>query len=246
MLSLGSNFFSRYFGFHLRIASENFIHSQISNSYLLWVFWKYGQPLSAVFLLGLVAYLWILLTKNKNDYWRPVLRSGGFCLLTIICIVMIFTISKTRLVTYWIPTYPFMAIFLGAIYAGTLDQIKKPQKNILRILAILIILGNFAFAANEAWFASKLYITKVAVEEKQIGLVLAKTSRPAYLYEHPHDQTIQYYAQRKITHLTAEENITPETPFYMVIPTKLIPQNRWLEDFITLYKGADLTLFGVE
>lgn len=243
-LLLGSFFLSKYFGFQIFRLGKNVIDSRISVGYLLWVFWKYGQPLSFLFIIGVISFLSSKL-KNRKPAQSDIFRPGIFFLISFLFIFAVFLISTTRLVPYLIPSYPFLTMFLASTY-GVYES-KNSLKNPLRILAILVLIIAVFFSLREAFWDSRLYVSAFSWDEKTIGLALKNALKiiPVYLYEYPNDQTIDFYAERRVTYLNEENSSFLVPPFYLVLPTPLIKENDWLKNFPPLYKGDNLALIKV-
>ncbi|MFY9462254.1 MAG: glycosyltransferase family 39 protein [Candidatus Sungiibacteriota bacterium] len=234
----GPAFFIKYFGFQLGRVTRNVIQSGITNGYVLWVFWKYGQPWSSLFVISSTIFA-IFLRRKKEIV---------FAFAAFVLTFGIFMLPTTKLVTYFIPSYPFLAIFLAVVYGGIFSTMRPVSQNILRAAVGLALIVAMVFSIREAFFESRLYVTKQAVDSKEIGTLLSRKSSdtPIYLYENPSDQAIQYYSRRKATHLTEEKGVALSPPFFLVIPTSLVKENEWLGEFPKLYSGIYLTLVSVE
>lgn len=244
------NFLARYFGFQLGRAAENILESRVTASYALWVFFRHGQPWSALLVTGAVG--WIAARLAPPSAGRAGWRSGGndvgqavwFALAAWLFVFSIFLLPVTKLITYFIPSYPFAIIFLGTLYAA----LKERYPALLRAVAGAALAIALAIGIREAFFDTRLYVSKESRDEKAIGLTLASHEPVAmtYLYEFPSDQSIQYYSRRTVKHITATNDDALVPPFHLIIPTPLISENEWLKGFSALYRGEYLALYRIE
>ena len=113
-------------------------------------------------------------------------------------------------------------------------------------IALCIVVAIFP-SFREAFGKSVLYVSTKSGDEKTVGLLLAETEgeTPALLYEFPHDQTIQYYARRRVSHLHEETASALSPPFHLIIPSQLVKDNPWLAGATQNFAGKELSLFHV-
>ena len=240
----GMEFFRVYLGFHVaeRFAG-NIIGSGITSGYILWVFWRYGQPWLIIFLFSFLLYLFRSKIKSSSLFSKETCTAASWVFWTCLFIAGLFMVSRTKLVPYFIPVYPWVAIFISIVYSALILQSGKVRIAARAIMLLALTIGAI-LTYNEVFLNPKLYITRAAGEEKIIGQILrGKPDFPVIIYEYPSDQTIKYYSERKVLHLTAEnaEQLVP--PFYIIIPSELLEQNEWLKSLPNLFGGKSLSLY---
>ncbi|MBI4132388.1 MAG: glycosyltransferase family 39 protein [Candidatus Sungbacteria bacterium] len=237
-------FFAHYFGFQIGRAAVNILESQITAAYVLWVFFRHGQPWSSLLIAGAAGWL-----AARFAGWRrgnpEIARAVWFSLAAWLFFFGFFLLPKTKLITYFIPSYPFAAIFLGALYAAILQT---KSRTVFRAVGRAAIIAALILSVREAFLDTRLYVTAASADEKSIGLTLAGESAgiPIYLYEFPPDQSIQYYSRRPVRHISAASGVALAPPFNLIIPTPLIAENKWLNAFPPLYRGKSLALYRIE
>jgi 4-amino-4-deoxy-L-arabinose transferase-like glycosyltransferase len=242
----GGEFFGRFFGSQIGRVSVNAISSGISNGYLSWVFFKYGAPWSVASLLVLAWYALGFKKRTVDGERRSAWQTMTFALGSCALIAFPFLLSTTKLVTYLIPVYPFVVLFLAGLYAYLMSGTSEWKLRTRAGIILCFIVALFP-TMREAFGDGVLYVSRASADEKEIGLSLADAPEkiPALLYEFPGDQAIQYYARRRVEHLREEAAWPLTPPFYLVIPSSLIEENDWLRAFSPSYKGEYLSLFPI-
>ena len=244
---IGWEFLWRYFGFHFSLAAQNVIHSQITTGYALWVFLKYSFPWSALFPVAIFTFLTLIRYLNFYPVLRPIISYGWSILVSVLALSSVFALTGTKLITYFIPTYPFIVLFLAVVWSGAYQVTTEKWRVILKSVVWSALVIGAIFSFREAFINSRLYVTRTAADSKAIGLLLSQGQQwPIYLYEYQPDQTIQYYAQKRVEHLTEQSSDNLSVQFYLVIPTDLVKENPWLSDVTGLYSGKYLSLFEVK
>ncbi|TSC82538.1 MAG: glycosyl transferase protein [Parcubacteria group bacterium Gr01-1014_19] len=234
------------FSFFLKDA-QNVIHSQITTGYALWVFLKYSFPWSALFPVAIFTFLTLIRYLNFYPVLRPIISYGWSILVSVLALSSVFALTGTKLITYFIPTYPFIVLFLAVVWSGAYQVTTEKWRVILKSVVWSALVIGAIFSFREAFINSRLYVTRTAADSKAIGLLLSQGQQwPIYLYEYQPDQTIQYYAQKRVEHLTEQSSDNLSVQFYLVIPTDLVKENPWLSDVTGLYSGKYLSLFEVK
>jgi hypothetical protein len=119
-------------------SGDNWFYFRIlnDNHFAPWLYWLLPSFLITVY-------------ANEEQYKQP----GKFLIVTIICNLIILTLSETKLKWYDAPLFPFMALLIGLglsqIYNAVI-KILNTQKQLIHILFfILFTLGIFASSTNE-------------------------------------------------------------------------------------------------
>ncbi len=110
-------------------------------------------PYSLTFYFGLI---WLIANKFRGFYDSPVLK---FSFSWFVAMLLIFTVAKGKIPTYFIQGYPGMALFTAwFIYHLRFDRIfiKRIWQGTFFIPALLFFLGGFglvyAFSASPIWY----------------------------------------------------------------------------------------------
>ena len=242
----GAGFFSEFFGRQVGRVAVNTLQSGITNGYVLWVFFKYGTPWSILVVLALIGYGLLSFKKREREETKKQWRFATFALCSSVLVSLPFFLSTTKLITYFIPTYPFVALFIAAVYSSAAERGEVARIAARVAIALCIVVAIFP-SFREAFGKSVLYVSTKSGDEKTVGLLLAETEgeTPALLYEFPHDQTIQYYARRRVSHLHEETASALSPPFHLIIPSQLVKDNPWLAGATQNFAGKELSLFHV-
>lgn len=241
----GEGFFSEFFGKQVGRVAVNTLQSGITNDYVLWVVGKYGMPWSVLAVLALLPY-GILCAKRKESVEKKESWSfATFALGSVALVSLPFLLSTTKLITYFIPVYPFIALFLAALYARAV-AVSHSRTFARAVMAFCFVVALFP-SFREAFGAGVLYVSAKSADEKAVGTLLAqaKGETPIFLYEFPHDQSIEYYARRRVSHLNEEMGLQISPPFYLIIPSTLVKENAWLSAVTPEFTGRELLLFHI-
>ncbi|MBI2025040.1 MAG: glycosyltransferase family 39 protein [Candidatus Harrisonbacteria bacterium] len=230
----GGAFWNDYFGYHiLQRAAQNVLNSGISLPYFFWVTWKYLQPWSGIFIPAVLAtgFVWI---KSRSQ--RKTLELASL-LSAILFIFFIFAVSKTKLLTYFTPLYPLLAVFF-AILAERFWRVSAKW-----VLLFLVLIGLWG-SAREAFVSQKIYHLDYSFDEKNIGLLLNGSSGAdaAFTFQWDHHNSLRYYSQREIQPLQFNSSNQPDPPFWLILPTELLEENPDLKNMTTPFSGQYLTL----
>ncbi len=242
MIKIGPDFLTDYFVSQAGRFNTNIGHNGIGNAYLTWVFWKFGQPWSATLILSVVVAIFLKRYSRVNVATRQFLRLAAASLGSFSFIWFIFYAASSKLVTYPIPSYPFLAVFIGSVYAAAVAALNKNSVFIRSIATCLVVLA-VALSVREAFIHQRLYISRETVDFKTIGLLLAdrQDAHPVYLYENSGGPALTYYSGKRVLHLKEGDELPLTSSVYIVLPTELIKDNAWLARSIA-YSGQYLSL----
>lgn len=186
------------------------------------------QPWFFTFILATILFLFT--TKNKRKDYAFEL----FTLITTIAIFILFYIPQTKLLYYFIPMLPFMAMFLGS-YSLKLYQKSKVTMGI--ILFILITLGLihtlltiFSEKDRDFFLQESQTISRytVANDEKRVAIIASEQHLPLYTYAWQFYSTLFYYSHNiSLARLTRSTHLL-YPPLLILLPTPLITQQLYL------------------
>ncbi|QQG46401.1 MAG: glycosyltransferase family 39 protein [Candidatus Niyogibacteria bacterium] len=245
---LGGRFIADYLGLHvIERFSDNIIQSGITAPYIAKVFWIAGQPWSSVLILALLIFGATFFGKQKESS-KQIRRLALFSFTSSVFLIAIFMASRTKLITYFIPAYPFLVLFLASVYWWFLEISQKKYVLFLRGTFIFLAIIAFGLSFREAFLESKLYVSRQVSDAKPVGVYLADAPEniPVFSYEYAYDKTVRFYSGKDIIRIKEDNGQTLETPFYLIIPTALLRENEWLNRFPKLHSGKYLTLVLVQ
>ncbi|MBI2009778.1 MAG: glycosyltransferase family 39 protein [Candidatus Chisholmbacteria bacterium] len=181
--------------------------------------------------------------KPSPGHWLTLLSAFFF--------LVIFSLSKTRFMYYYVPALPFMALFLGLTLKELVTRFSFSTK--LAILLPLIMIGLvdtslhiFSPKERNFFFQSLPKITRyqVAEEEKIMGHYLAQNSLPLYAYRWNFYETLNYYGDAPHTIDSPQMPENPERPFLLLLPQPLVSSPK-VQTALTEYQktGAPQTIF---
>lgn len=239
-VKFGKIFWQDYLGYHVfGRFNENILASKITVGYYLNSLWKLSQPI--IPLISICVMLTPIFYKNRKklglapNYLIAALAS-------IIFIFALFSLSKTKLVTYYTPLYPFIAIAAGLAYYG-IKNILVRWRWLTRASAAVVII-TLAYYGGSEFFYPQIYVTRAAPDEKAIGLYLAENNngQEVNIFNWNHHNTIRYYSGGLTESLQFNTSRQPQVPSWMILPTEVLNLNEPLKKFPVPYSGEYLTL----
>ena len=231
-IKFGKVFWQDYLGYHvLERFNENILGSKITVGYYLYSLWNLSQPIIPLILTCII----LLFFSLKNRRYLTVV------LTNIIFIFILFSASKTKLVTYYTPLYPFVAVMGGLIYYEFKNLIQ--YKWLAHIVVTITILVSTFYSLKE-FFYPQIFITHASIDEKAIGLYLTKNnnSEEINIFNWDHQNTIKYYSNSQTESLQFNTSRAPKIPSWIILPTEILTLNEPLKDFPVPYSGEYLTL----
>lgn len=241
----GSAFWQNYLGYHIFArATQNILGSKITVSYFISLLWEASEPLIPIFLTAIILILFF--RKRLARTSKELFYLAWAALLSVLFIFIVFSLVKTKLITYYTPMYPFLAIFIGSIFSLVIDSFKPQWLKWLGRITLLIIIINAGFSTIiEAFISPQIYISKASSDEKAVGLYLkdeAKNNEEINLFNWNHHNTIRYYSNRMTESLQFNSTRQPIPPFWLILPSELLQVNPDLKKITPAYSGQYLTL----
>lgn len=239
-VKFGGGFWRDYLGYHVfGRFSENILGSKITVGYYLHSLWKLSLPIIPLILI--CAILSPIFIKNRKRLGATPAYLAAI-LIIIVFIFVLFSLSQTKLITYYTPLYPFVALAGGLVYFG-IRKITNRRHWLIHSVAVIIIFV-FGYYGLSEFFYPQIYITRAAPDEKSIGLYLAKnhSGEEINIFNWNHHNTIRYYSGRLTDSLQFNTGRQPQTPSWLIIPTEVFNLNKQLASLPAPYLGEYLTL----
>lgn len=181
------------------------------------------QPWFFIFILSAIVFFIRSKTKLKDNQFE------FFTLLITIAIFLLFYLPQTKLLYYFIPMLPFMAMFIGSFMTKLL---KKHKKAILLVFLLLATVGSIntslrIFSDKDRGFflqpSQKITRYTVANDEKIVAKIAGREKLPLYLYNWKFFPTLIYYSELSggvnLQRVIKRTSLKP--PFLLLIPTPL-------------------------
>ncbi|MBI4118918.1 MAG: glycosyltransferase family 39 protein [Parcubacteria group bacterium] len=236
----GGAFWNDYLGYHVFSRySGNILGSKITVGYYLHSLWKLSQP--TIPLILVCAILLIVFIKNRKKIgvmWTHLLAA----LASVIFIFILFSLSQTKLITYYTPLYPFVALAGGLAYFG-LRQLIIRRRFWVHLAAVITIATLIYYGLSELVYP-QIYVTRAAADEKAIGLYLGqhRADEEINIFNWNHHNTIRYYSGRLTDSLQFNTGRQPHIPSWLIMPTDVFELNQQLAPLAAPYRGEYLTL----
>jgi len=224
-LLFGQRFWDSYFLYHVfeRTIETITFGDRTPFLYYFQQLFIVNQPWFFIFILSAIIFLIHSKTKLKDH------RFELFTLFITIAIFLLFYLPQTKLLYYFTPMLPFMAMFIGSFMAKLL---KKQKKAILLIFILLAIVGVIntslrIFSDKERGVflqpLPKISRYAVAKDEKLVAEIAGKEKLPLYLYNWEFFPTLIYYSElNEVTNLQKViKGTSLKPPFLLLIPTPL-------------------------
>lgn len=218
----GSDFWHTYISWNIWQRINGGFGNQESINYLEYFkkLWLFTYPWWQIFILTIPTF--IILNKIRPD--KKTKKIFLASLSTTLVVILLFSISKTKISTYLIPAYPYMAIVIGLTFYK-LWQITKNY--LLKILYIII----FGFLSIYSIILSIGYNDKILKtlhyyldpDLKEIGVIIKEDDNkntPLYFLNGPMPDVVGYYSGHPIKWISlAEDNnkYNIEGPVYIML-----------------------------
>ncbi|MBI2466018.1 MAG: glycosyltransferase family 39 protein [Candidatus Sungbacteria bacterium] len=238
-VKFGGAFWQDYLGYHVfGRFNENILGSKITVGYYFHSLWKLSQPVIPLILTG--AILLIVFIKHRRNIgalWTYLAAA----LASIVFIFILFSLSQTKLITYYTPLYPFAALVGGLVYYGAKNLVRRKWPIHLAALAAIAIFGYYGL--SELVYP-QIYVTRAAADEKAIGLYLGqhRADEEINIFNWNHHNTIRYYSGRLTDALQFNTGRQPGIPSWLIMPTDIFELNTELAALAAPYRGEYLTL----
>ena len=229
----GRVFWQDYLGYHIfGRFSENILGSKITVGYYLHSLWKLSQPIIPLVLIGVILLFYS--TKNRKHL--------AASLASVFFIFILFSLSKTKLITYYTPLYPFAAMAGGLAYFGMRKLTTRRHWLIHSAAAITVFV--FGYYGLSEFFYPQIYVTRAAADEKAIGLYLSENNNneEINIFNWNHHNTIRYYSNKLTDSLQFNTGRAPHIPSWLIMPAEVFNINPQLAALPAPYRGEYLTL----
>ncbi len=238
-LRYSQRFWNDYLLYHiLKRFSGNILGAHRSNINYIDDFYRYAAPWTLAFLAGSVA----LFLTFKNSVQRKHLIVVA---TTVYVIITIFFISRTKLTYYFVPIFPFIAIFCGLLAVELYKKLKN--KTVLYVaLSIALIWATYnIFFVGYAYHPVMRFNIDLAIEEKAVGQIAAQYNTPdIYMLVYNYYESVRYYSNKKV--ITLQQNMSIPPAILVVLPTHLYLSSdlpKILKEHMqTLYQGEYISL----
>lgn len=239
-VKFGADFWQDYLGYHVfGRFNENILASKITVGYYLYSLWKLSQPIIPLILI--CAILLPIFIKNKKKIEGiPNHLLAAFA--STIFIFALFSLSQTKLITYYTPLYPLVAIASGLTYFGLKHLIIRYRW--LVNLAALSVIATLIYYGGSEFFYPQIYVTRAAIDEKAVGLYLADHhgNEEINIFNWNHHNAIRYYSNQLTDSLQLNTGRAPHIPSWLIMPTEVFNINPQLANLPAPYRGEYLTL----
>lgn len=124
------------------------------------------EPLYFYFLVllwGLFPHVFVLFSQNKKiknikfDFSNNYTKLLTLNLIAILVIFMFFSSSKTKLITYILPIYPFCAVLIGSIWFKYINHGDKNVHQALMLINTIFTIAIFAMAGIKFFMPVAIY-----------------------------------------------------------------------------------------
>ena len=221
-IKFGSRFWGEYLFTHVlgRVTGNLAFGEEASFFYHLKQLFIVAQPWFLVFLfLGI-----FFVAKYRSKIFQQ--KFEVFNLISALFILIIFHIPGTILLYYFIPMFPFLAMFVGSNF----EKILRFSPRFFAVaLALLFILGFtstflMVFSNKDRGFflapLPKISRYMLAEEERIVAEKIKQSDIPFYEYKWNFFPTIIYYSgMKKISVAANGDRLNP--PFFLLVPRPL-------------------------
>lgn len=219
-ITWGNDFLQKYIAWNIvsRVNEGFNIEEKVNHLEYFNKLWNFVQPWWQVFLLAIIIFFILnRFTKDKNTarlFWSS--------LITIVFGILFFSFSKTKITTYLIPIFPYLAI---AIALGFYILINKAKNKILKGFYLLILIALAVYSTvlsigvnNKILQTLHLYFD---YDLKEIGLLIKNDNienSNIYFLGGPPPDVVSYYSKKQ----TIWPQITEETTKIIIPPKSYI------------------------
>jgi 4-amino-4-deoxy-L-arabinose transferase-like glycosyltransferase len=254
-IKFGGQFWDSYFFTHiLGRVSDNLVFGESTPKfYQLGQLFVVSQPWFLIFAFLGAGFI----LKYRSKIFQH--KFEFFTLAAALFVLIIFHIPRTILLYYFIPMFPFVAMFVGSIFKKLLEW----RPNLCAVLISLIFILGFAntfltiFLDQDRDFflqpLPKMSRYMLSEEERVVGEKIKGSDIPFYSYKWKFFPTIIYYSNAKEIFI-ADNGGKIAPPFFLLVPRPLFKDTKSLPfknldgelDWDLLYAGQAAMLFRVE
>ena len=236
----GQRFWNDYLMYHiLKRFGGNILGAHRSNINYIDDFYRYAAPWTLTFFAGTIA----LLSAFKKSVQR---KHMIVMAMTVYTIIAVFFISRTKLTYYFVPIFPFVAIFCSLL---TIELYKRltDKTALYVILSIATIWATYnIYYVGYAHQPVMRFNIDLAIEEKAVGEIAAKYNTPdIYMLVYNYYESVRYYSNNKKI-ITLQPNMSIPPAILVVLPTSLYTSSQLpavlKEHMNPLYQGEFISL----
>ncbi len=241
----GKNFWDSYLFFHVvgRALTTLTPGPKVSTFYYLWQIVIITQPWFLIF-IAFGGWFLLYFSKLKNH------KEMVFTFLVAFGILLMFYIPKTRLLYYFTPMYPFMAMFVGISITKINLKFKKAAIFVFVLLSCIGLLNTTLriFSRNDRGFflESSSHISRylVAEDEKKIAEIASRDKLDLYLYNWSFYPTLIYYSNINggVEIKMYKNGLYFDKPILVLIPTPVFDRVKIAKQYKIVYQGPAGTL----
>lgn len=241
-LHFGGVFWDQYF-FNIgnRLSGELVLGQNVSILHQLWQISLATQPWFLVFII--VGFV-IFFQKIRTQFTL-------FNFVTTSILLIIFLIPKNRLLYYFIPSLPFLAMFLGSVFSNLREKNTRLWTTVFIFLFILGITNTVLkiFSDNDRDIflqkTTSLSRYQIAQNEKEVGLIsLSKPNENLYIYRWQFYPTLLYYSQKnELYKINSLENLSKKG--LLLFPAPLLKNSILPTDLRVIYRDKAAILFSL-
>lgn len=243
----GQSFWNASLGENLTHFSKSILKQSYSSNDYINYFLTYAAPWSDLFVL-----LVIWLGVNSKQYRSLRMRDIFAFASTALFLFLFFLFASTKILTYLLPVYPFVAIALALAIGYLAEQFVKKQYVIrsgFMLLCILCAFGvwvtyNFGFHIFPYVAVNDL----IASEETAAAEIIAQQPKQldVYSYQYDYYDTIEYYSGRRAIKGMTDDQVLDE-PFLLLVAKPYMDWHKFPNELqahlATLYQGQTLILY---
>lgn len=236
LLRFGGDFWHTYFVQHvlLRAANAPAANSRTNLDYLSDLY-----HLVEPWTLTAVALVAGFIALRKKTLLRPM---GLFGLLSAVGILLFFFASETKMYTYILPLFPFLAIFIAAGLFYVFDIISGVNRRLyLTLVCAALLTLAIKNTLTDVFVNLPKYFSYVS-EEKAIGTFIHEHPQPDAVFLCCWDQTetIKFYSGRQVVDITTLGQ-APTFQHYFIVPTSYADN---LIARVSMYRSAEVAFRG--
>ncbi|MFA5127138.1 MAG: glycosyltransferase family 39 protein [Patescibacteria group bacterium] len=203
----GNNFLETYLGFHVlnRFSSGFGNVTQTNPLSYFHILWDYSWPWWQIFILLLIVALILKKFYHTEKSWRLLLTSWTIMAF----VIFFFSLSKTKISSYLLLMYPYLAIAIAVSLSYLWQIIKHKWLKILYLLftgalclySILLCLGQDDRILKNFHFFYDYNL-------RDIGRLINLENKPnakIYYLSGPPAETINFYAQQPVSQVSVDQ-----------------------------------------
>ena len=208
-LLFGNAFWDKYVGFNIltRLGSNIMNNQGSAYGYSKELGWTL-LPWSVAFVVAVAATIRRVLVSLEKIRENPLVAP----VLVSLFIIALFLSSQTKLLYYFIPAAPFMAICVALLVWQIMLSPKVSAKAVVSVSALFLVAGlaMMVYIGYDKYPNLSTWV-QVAREERDVGrLVAAEPVDSFYVFQYPFSETLRYYSGNKpIIQLSEGDAINP-------------------------------------